>query len=163
TIGEVLERIFAVDIGDIEKEVIIANDGSSDDTLRAIDRSLWRADPRLHVFENSINLGKGAAIRLGIRHATGDVLLIQDADLELHAGEYKALLAPILAGEADVVYGSRFLRPTANISLKTRAANRFLTLATNLLFGGRLTDMETGYKVFRRQALDGIRLRTVAF
>jgi glycosyltransferase involved in cell wall biosynthesis len=163
TIGEVIDRIFAVDIGDIEKEIIVANDGSSDRTPHAIEASPWRTDPRLHVFDHSINLGKGAAIRLGLHHATGDVMLIQDADLELHPREYGALLAPILAGEADVVYGSRFLVAQPNISIKTRVANRSLTFAANLLFAGRLTDMETGFKVFRRGALTGIRLRAVGF
>ena len=163
TIGEVIERIFAADIGDIEKEIIVANDGSSDRTPNEIDASRWRADPRLRVFEHAINLGKGAAIRLGLTHSTGDVLLIQDADLELHPREYGALLAPILAGEADVVYGSRFLRWQPNISLKTRAANWFLTRVANVLFGARLTDMETGFKVFRRDALSGICLQAVGF
>lgn len=163
TIGEVIERIFAVDIGDIEKEIIVANDGSSDGTPNAIEASRWRNDPRLRLFEHSINLGKGAAIRLGLQHATGDVMLIQDADLELHPQEYGALLAPILAGEADVVYGSRFLQGQRNISLRTRLANRGLTFVANVLFAARLTDMETGFKVFRRGALSGIALRCVGF
>ncbi|HEY2906992.1 MAG TPA: glycosyltransferase family 2 protein [Vicinamibacterales bacterium] len=163
TIGEVIERVFAVDIGDIDKEIIVANDGSSDGTPTAIDASRWRNDPRLRLFEHSINLGKGAAIRLGLRHATGDVMLIQDADLELHPREYGALLAPILAGEADVVYGSRFLLGQRNIPLRTRLANRGLTSVANVLFGARLTDMETGFKVFRRDALTGIALRSVGF
>jgi glycosyltransferase involved in cell wall biosynthesis len=163
TIGEVIERIFAVDIGDIDKEIIVANDGSNDGTPNAIEASRWRSDPRLRVFEHSINLGKGAAIRLGLRHATGDVMLIQDADLELHPREYGALLAPILAGEADVVYGSRFLQGQRNISLRTRLANRGLTFVANVLFAARLTDMETGFKVFRRDALSGIALRCVGF
>lgn len=164
TIVEVVDRIRAVDIGDIEKEIVIANDGSDDGTQRAIDDSAWRGDPRIHVYATAINLGKGAAIRLGLRHATGDVILIQDADLELDPREYGALLAPILDGRASVVYGSRFLnRRTHGVSLRARFANRVLTILTNVLFGGRLTDMETGYKVFRREALDGIRLRCVGF
>src|SRR5262249_5208755 len=109
TIAEVIDRICAVGIGDVRKDIIIANDGSSDATSRAIDASPWRADPRVRVFDNPINLGKGAAIRLGLHHATGDILLIQDADLELDPREYNGLLAPILDGRSDVVYGSRFL------------------------------------------------------
>jgi glycosyltransferase involved in cell wall biosynthesis len=163
TIREIVERVLAVELDGVDKEVIIANDGSSDGTREVIASSRWAADPRIHIHESHINLGKGAAVRLGLRFATGDVLLIQDADLELDPNEFGRLLAPILAGSSDVVYGSRFLQPTARISKRTRIGNAALTSLTNLLFGGRLTDMETAYKVFRRHVLDGIRLRCVGF
>jgi len=163
TIGEVIERIRAVDLPGVEKEIIVANDGSNDGTQRAIDGGTWRADPRLVVLENAINLGKGAAIRLGLKYATGDIVLIQDADLELDPAEYGNLLAPILAGRAIVVYGSRFLSRNAAISARTRFNNRVLTWLTNILFLSRLTDMETGYKVFRREVMQKVRLRCVGF
>ena len=164
TIGEVIERILAVDLPGVEKEIIVANDGSNDGTQLAIDRGHWRDDPRLIVVDSPINLGKGAAIRLGLKYATGDIVLIQDADLELDPAEYSNLLAPILAGRAIVVYGSRFLSGTQHaISLRTRVANRLLTWITNLLFLARLTDMETGYKVFRREVLETVRQRCVGF
>ncbi|HKB12637.1 MAG TPA: glycosyltransferase family 2 protein [Vicinamibacterales bacterium] len=163
TIGEVVERVLAVDLGPIEKEIIISNDGSSDGTRLAIDTSRWAADPRIRVHHNQINLGKGAAVRLGLHYASGDIVLVQDADLELDPQEYAGLLAPILGGRTDVVYGSRFLNHARRISLRTRIANRGLTWLTNLLFLARLTDMETAYKVFRREVLDGIRLRAVGF
>ena len=163
TIGEVIDRIQAVVLDDVEIEIIVANDGSSDGTRRAIDESRWHTGGRLQVHHSPINLGKGAAVRLGLRHATGDVLLVQDADLELDPQEYGALLAPIRDGRADVVYGSRFLGKRNTISFRTRVANRFLTMFTNLLFLSRLTDMETGYKVLRREALTGIHLRCVGF
>jgi glycosyltransferase involved in cell wall biosynthesis len=163
TIGEVIERVWTVDLGDLDREVIIANDGSSDGTRRAIDASRWVNDPRVKTYNSPINLGKGAAVRLGLAFATGDILLVQDADLELDPSEYGRLLAPILDGRSDIVYGSRFLNPTGRVALRRRLANGFLTMLTNVLFGGRLTDMETAYKVFKREALDGIRLRCVGF
>jgi glycosyltransferase involved in cell wall biosynthesis len=163
TISEVVERVLAVDIGDIEKEVIIANDGSSDGTRNAIASSRWSTDPRIMIHHSHINLGKGAAVRLGLKFATGNIVLIQDADLELDPQEYGRLIAPIMAGESDVVYGSRFLNPTHRVSRRTRLGNAALTALTNILFRGRLTDMETAYKVFRRHVLDGIRLRCVGF
>jgi glycosyltransferase involved in cell wall biosynthesis len=163
TISEVVERVRSVDIGPIEKEIIIANDGSSDGTRDAIDASHWSGDPRIRTYDNPINVGKGAAVRIGLKYATGDIILIQDADLELDPEEYGGLLAPLLAGRSDVVYGSRFLKPTGRISFRARVGNRLLTWLTNLLFRARLTDMETAYKVFRRESLDGIRLRCVGF
>jgi glycosyltransferase involved in cell wall biosynthesis len=163
TIGEVIERVWAVDLGELEREVIIANDGSSDGTRRAIDESRWINDSRVKRYDSPINLGKGAAVRLGLAFATGDILLVQDADLELDPNEYGRLLAPILERRADIVYGSRFLHSAGHVALRRRAANRLLTTLTNVLFGARLTDMETAYKVFRREALAGIRLRCVGF
>src|SRR4051812_16879315 len=157
TIAEVIERVWAVDLGDLEREVIIANDGSSDGTRRAIDGSRWINDPRVKSYDSPINLGKGAAVRLGLAFATGDILLIQDADLELDPNEYGRLLAPILDGRADVVYGSRFLNPTTRVALRRRAANRFLPRPTDVLFGGRLTGMGTAYKIFYPKVLEPAR------
>src|SRR5215470_9033384 len=135
TIQEVLERVAAVDLGAIEKEIVIANDGSTDVTRRAIDERRLPPDLPVHVYHSPINLGKGAAVRLGLAFATGDILLVQDADLELDPNEYGRLLAPILDGRADVVYGSRFLNPSTPVALRRRLANRFLTLLTNVMFG----------------------------
>jgi dolichol-phosphate mannosyltransferase len=163
TINEVIERVLAVDLGPIEREVLIANDGSSDDTRRVIEDRGWLRDARVRLCENPINLGKGAAVRHGLSAATGDILLVQDADLELNPEEYGKLLAPILDGRTDVVYGSRFLNPPDGIPRRTRMANGFLTMLTNVLFGGRLTDMETAYKVFRRDIIRSLRLRCVGF
>lgn len=163
TINQVIERVLAVDLGEIEREVIIANDGSQDGTRRTIEERGWLRDARVRLCENPINLGKGAAVRHGLSAAVGDLVLVQDADLELDPRDYGALLKPILDGRTDVVYGSRFLKRSDRIPARTRLANRFLTTLTNLLYGGRLTDMETAYKVFRREVIHSIRLRAVGF
>lgn len=162
-ISEVVDRILAVDLGDIEKEIIVANDGSDDETRNVLDAIVWRKEARLQVHHSPINLGKGAAVRLGLKYATGDIILIQDADLELHPKEYGGLLAPILDGRASVVYGSRFLRKASGVPRRARLANRLLTSLTNLLYRSHLSDMETAYKVFRREVLGTIRLRSVGF
>jgi glycosyltransferase involved in cell wall biosynthesis len=163
TINEVIDRVWAVDLGEIEKEVIIADDGSTDATARIVDAHRYIREGLVQIRHNPINLGKGAAVRLGLSMATGDVLLIQDADLELDPQEYGRLLEPILQGRADIVFGSRFLLASGRVPLKTRWANRFLTALTNVLFLARLTDMETAYKVFRREVMSDLRLRCVGF
>ena len=163
TIAEVVERVLAVDVGALDREVLVVNDGSSDDTAQRIDASSWRGSANVRVFDNPINLGKGAAVRLGLRHATGDIVLIQDADLELDPQQHMKLVQPILEGKSLVVYGSRFVGGANAIPRRTRMANKALTMLTNVLYGARLTDMETAYKVFRREVLDGIRLRCVGF
>ena len=164
TIGELIDRVKRVDIGTIEMEIIVANDGSTDTSAAIIENRRLSHPDLIHAYSMPINLGKGAAIRLGLYHATGDLILIQDADLELDPNEYGALLQPILDGKTDVVYGSRFMNShKRKIVLRSQLANGFLTHLTNFLFGTGLTDMETAYKVFRRNALEGIRLRCVHF
>jgi len=163
TLGQVLDRVDDLDLGGVEKEVVIVDDGSTDGSASIIASRMTRgaADRLAHL--SIINLGKGAAIRFGFKHATGDILMIQDADLELDPAECSRLIAPILEGEADVVYGSRFKQPSPGIPAKTRWANRLLTWLCNILYGARLTDMETAYKVFRRDVLQRISLRCVGF
>ena len=163
TIVEVVERVCAVDLGDIRKEIIISDDGSTDATPAAIESLQTRHAEIVRVYTSPTNLGKGAAVRLGMSLATGDVIIIQDADLELNPDEYRHMLAPFVEEQTEVVYGSRFLRPSSHIPARTRLANHFLTLLTNLLFRSRLTDMETAYKAFRREAVAGIKLRCVRF
>lgn len=159
TIEEVLDKVAAVELAGIEKEIIVVDDGSTDGSLELVRRS--RLAQKVHALP--INLGKGAAVRCGFKFATGDIILIQDADLELDPQEYEKLLGPILSEECQVVYGSRFIQGGSLIPLKAFLANRFLTILTNILFRGHLTDMETAYKVFRAEVLQNIQLKRVSF
>jgi glycosyltransferase involved in cell wall biosynthesis len=147
TVASVIERLMAVELP-VEREIILVNDGSSDGTRDVLDAFPVRggAVTILHVEQNA---GKGAAIRFGLRYARGTIIAIQDADLELDPAQLAALVAPILAGETAVVYGSRFLAGRPDAPWLTVLANRTLTFVTNVLFGARITDMETCYKIMR--------------
>jgi dolichol-phosphate mannosyltransferase len=162
TLEKIVERVLAVDLGSIEKEIVISNDGSRDGTFQII-KQLQAKHPAIISYHSPTNLGKGAAVRLGIALSSGELITIQDADMELNPQEYPILLAPLLTKETQVVYGSRFLQLKVQVNRTARLANRFLTILTNVLFGAHLTDMETAYKMFFREALDGIRLRCVHF
>ena len=162
TIAEVIRRVANVVIEGVDKEIIVADDGSTDQTSSII-ANTQRDESIIKVHTSLINLGKGAAVRFGLEYATGDVIIIQDADLGLNPEEYIKLLEPILNGESDVVYGSRFMKRNRNIPTITRFANRFLTLLGNMMFSGGLTDMETAYKVFKSSVAKQISLRSVGF
>jgi glycosyltransferase involved in cell wall biosynthesis len=159
TIGKVLDAVLSTPF---EKEVVVVDDGSADGTadfLRAY------GDPRVRILFHEENRGKGAALQTGFREAKGDVVLIQDADLEYDPRDYPRLLEPILENRADVVYGSRFAGHGSRRAgrLWHYAGNRFLTLLSNLLTHLELTDMETCYKIFRREALEGISIEENRF
>jgi len=158
TIREIVARVLAVDI---VGELVIVDDGSTDGTrdhLRAI------TDPRVKVVLHESNQGKGAALRTGLAKISCPAAVIQDADLEYSPEEYHILVEPIAAGKADVVYGSRFLAGPHRVHLFWHyVGNRFLTLLSNMLSNLNLTDMETCYKAFRREVLDGMTLRANRF
>jgi len=159
TIEEVLEKVKAVRIP-LEKEIIIVDDGSTDGTREKLSE-IQRADPSLKIILHERNMGKGAALRTGFQHVTGQIVIIQDADLEYDPSEYPRLLEPILDGRADVVYGSRFLGGTTRrvTSFWHYMANKFLTFLSNMLMNLNLTDMETCYKVMRTDVLERLNLK----
>jgi glycosyltransferase involved in cell wall biosynthesis len=155
TIREIIAQVQAVPI---EKEIIVVDDRSTDGTMDALKEMARNGDIRL--FRHKVNKGKGAACRSGIKQITGDVVIIQDADLEYDPTDYPTLLAPIVKGRSKVVYGSRFLGPHKAMYFWHTVGNKMLTLITNLLFDTTLTDMETCYKVFTADIAHGLNLKS---
>ena len=166
TIHLILDRIADVKLqNDIEKEVIIVNDCSKDNTEEAIRQYSESGKLNITYYKHDINQGKGAAIHTGIQKATGDYVLIQDADLEYDPDEYNDLIKPVIRGGADVVYGSRFLggNPHRILFFWHSIGNIFLTWLSNMFTNLNLTDMETCYKMFRRDIIQGIELKEKRF
>jgi glycosyltransferase involved in cell wall biosynthesis len=161
TVGAVIERLLAIDLP-IPREILVVNDGSTDGTRGVLD-ALPPAGETLRIVHAPVNGGKGRAIRTGFEQARGSIVAIQDADLELDPAELTELVAPILAREAQAVYGSRFLRGSQGAPFQTVLANRFLTALTNLLYGSALTDMETCYKVMRADVARALHLECNRF
>jgi glycosyltransferase involved in cell wall biosynthesis len=172
TLSEIVRRVravkLAVDVGygvdngsviEFDREIVIVDDGSTDGTRDILKKLEGKPDVIVALHER--NQGKGGAVRTGLQHASGDVLLIQDADLEYDPRDYPALLKPIVEGRSKVVYGSRFRGgPTRTMFFWHMIGNHFLTLVTNILFNTILSDMETGYKVFTREVAEQLDLRS---
>lgn len=162
TVREVVSRVLAVPLG-VKKEILLVDDGSTDGTRERLEQ-IAADEPAVRVLRHARNLGKGAALRTGFQHATGEILLIQDSDLEYDPRDYPRLLEPLLEGKADVVYGSRFLGgPHRVLFFWHFVGNKFLTLVSNLVNNLNLTDMETGYKAFRKQVLSRFPLKANRF
>ena len=159
TVAEIVRQMRAVELP-LEREVVIVDDGSTDGT-RDVLRQLH--DSTVRVITHERNQGKGAAIRSGLAQLTGDLVLVQDADLEYDPEDWPKLLNPIMRGKAQVVYGSRFTGERRNMLFLHWVGNRFLSLVTNVLYNTTLSDMETCYKLFDRSVLDGITLRATRF
>ena len=160
TIREIVARVQAVDL---DKEIIIVDDGSTDGTREQLQK-ITLSQENIRVLYHDRNQGKGAALRTGFAGATGDIVIIQDADLEYDPREYPVLLEPILDGRADVVYGSRFLGgPHRVLFFWHYLGNKFLTLLSNAVTNLNLTDMETCYKVFKREVLNDLKLKSDRF
>ncbi len=161
TVTEIIRRIESTGL---VKQIILVDDGSSDGTREVLDKVKNENRQNLNIVFHPQNRGKGAAVRTGLGHAQGDIILIQDADLEYDPKDYPKLLEPILDGRADVVYGSRFLGgPHRVLFFWHYIINRMLTFLSNICTNLNLTDMEVGYKVFRRKVLEGIVIRSDRF
>jgi glycosyltransferase involved in cell wall biosynthesis len=159
TVAEIVRRMRSVELS-VDREIVIVDDGSDDGTASVLTQL---ADSTVRVLKHASNRGKGAAIRTGLENATGDLVLVQDADLEYDPEDWPRLLAPLLKGRARVVYGSRFTGERRNMLFLHWVGNRFLSLVTNVLYNSTLSDMETCYKLFDRDVLDGIRLEANRF
>lgn len=159
TIGEVLQRVFAVKLDGWNKQVIVVDDGSTDKTREIL--ASWQKKATV-IFQLK-NQGKGSAIMEGMKHATGEVILLQDADLEYSPVDYHKLLEPFGDSRVTVVYGSRFLGPHLSTMYLYALGNKFVTWVTNILFNTNITDLETGYKVFRTTVLDKVTIHARRF
>jgi len=159
TVAEIIRRARQVDLP-LDREIVVVDDGSTDGTRDVLSHL---ADSTVRVVLHPENRGKGAAIRTGLTHITGDLVIIQDADLEYDPADWPRLLAPVFTGKARVVYGSRFTGERRNMLFWHWVGNRFLTLTTNVLYNTTLSDMETCYKLFDRQVLDDITLASDRF
>jgi glycosyltransferase involved in cell wall biosynthesis len=161
TLVEIVRRMRNVELPDsVEREILVIDDGSDDGT-RDVLRQL--GDSTVRVIMHEHNRGKGAAVRTGFEHASGDYVLVQDADLEYDPEDWPRLLAPVLSGKARVVYGSRFTGERRNMLFFHWIGNRFLSLTTNVLYNTTLSDMETCYKLIDRKLLEQLRLESEGF
>ncbi len=159
TVAEIIRRVRAVDIA-LTVDVVVVDDGSTDGTDKVLSAL---EDSTVQVIRHPQNQGKGAAIRTGLTHAKGDLVIVQDADLEYDPDDWSRLLDPMMKGKAQVVYGSRFTGERKNMLLMHWIGNRFLSLVTNLLYQSTLSDMETCYKLFDRRTLEGITVESDRF
>ena len=162
TLDRVIERVLKAPLpAGCSREVIVVDDGSTDGTTHRLGEHARLGDIVTH--RSILNFGKGTAVRIGLMLASGEAVLIQDGDLEYDPNDYRAILEPIVNGQADVVYGSRFLGKPTGMAFKNLLANRVLTLATNLLYSASISDEATAYKAFRTSVIRGMYLESRRF
>lgn len=161
TLKTILQKVEEANFCGSEKEIILIDDGSTDGTREV----LKEFGDKYKIFYHDKNMGKGAALRTGFEYITGDITVIQDADLEYDPADYESLIQLILDGKADAVYGSRFLggKPSSSFMLTHWLGNKFLTLMTNILYNTTLTDMETCYKAFKTEFIKGLEIKSDGF
>lgn len=161
TLKTILQKVEEANFCGLEKEIILIDDGSTDGTREV----LKEFGDKYKIFYHDKNMGKGAALRTGFEYITGDITVIQDADLEYDPADYESLIQLILDGKADAVYGSRFLggKPSSSFMLTHWLGNKFLTLMTNILYNTTLTDMETCYKAFKTEFIKGLEIKSDGF
>jgi dolichol-phosphate mannosyltransferase len=161
TLFKVLKSIEKVNVGPIKKEIIIVDDFSKDGTRNILKKVKKK---EIKIIYHKMNYGKGFAIRTGLEKSTGDIILIQDADLEYNPSDYKKLLKPILSGSAQVVYGSRFMNKNKKIKFNSFfLGNKFLSFLVTLLYHHKITDMETCYKVFKKEVFENLKITSRRF
>ena len=161
-VDELMRRVLAAPLPEgWAKEIIVVDDGSIDGTVQMLEKYAASGEIKLH--KSILNFGKGTALRVGFRYASGEIILVQDGDLEYDPREWVRVLEPIVSGKADVVYGSRFMGSVEGMDFLHHAANKILTVAANVLFHARITDEATAYKAFRKSLLDSLDLRAKRF
>lgn len=161
-VERVISRVMAAPMpAGCSRELIVVDDGSTDGTSELLQK--YANEPLMVIHQSVVNFGKGAAIRIGLAKAKGDLILIQDGDMEYDPNDYPKILQPLVDGTANVVYGSRFMGSVEGMEWANWLANKLLTLTVNILYGARITDEATAYKAFRRDVVEGFRLKCLRF
>ncbi len=163
TIEQVVDKLQRVDFGDISHEIVIVNDSSTDNSLMLLEK-LAKKYRNIRLVTHTKNMGKGAAIRTALRYISGDIVVIQDGDLEYNPEDFKKLIKPILEGKTKVVYGSRLLGQISGFNIPSHYyGNKLLSFITGFLYGKKITDMETCYKMMKREVMLGLNLKSSTF